>query len=75
MTVFGHPVGSVWSSCGVSAFHSLCCEVLMAPHSVHRWGAGIAQWLERRTRDRKVAGLNPCWSSRRIFFSMVDFLC
>ena len=22
-------------------------------------GAGIAQWLERRTRDRKVAGWSP----------------
>ena len=39
------------------------------------WGAGIAQWLERRTLDRKVAGSNPCWSSGRIFFSRVNFLC
>ena len=29
--------------------------------------AGIAQWLEHRTRDRKVAGSNPCWSGGRIF--------
>ena len=36
---------------------------------------GIAQWLERRTRDRKVAGSNPCWSGGRIFFSRVNFLC
>ena len=36
---------------------------------------GIAQWLERRTHDWKVAGLNPCWSGGRIFFSRVDFLC
>ena len=28
---------------------------------------GAAQWLERRTRDRKVAGSNPCWSGGRIF--------
>ena len=41
---------------------------------LHR-GAGIAQWLERRTRDRKVAGSNPCWSGGRIFFSRVNFLC
>ena len=34
---------------------------------------GIAQWLERRTRDRKVAGLNPCWSGGRIFFSGSTF--
>ena len=27
-------------------------------------GAGIAQWLECRTRDRKVAGSNP-WLERR----------
>ena len=40
----------------------------------HR-GAGIAQWLERRTRDRKVAGSNPCWSGGRVFFSRVNFLC
>ena len=39
------------------------------------WGAGIAQWLERRTRDRKVAGSNPCRSGGRIFFSRVNFLC
>ena len=38
-------------------------------------GAGIAQWLERRTRDRKVAGSNPCRSGGRIFFSRVNFLC
>ena len=37
--------------------------------------AGIAQWLERRTRDWKVAGSNPCWSGGRIFFSRVKFLC
>ena len=38
-------------------------------------GAGIAQWLECWTCDWKVAGSNPCRSSRRIFFSRVDFLC
>ena len=38
-------------------------------------GAGIAQCLERRTRDRKVAGSNPCRSGFRIFFSRVGFLC
>ena len=38
-------------------------------------GAGIAQWLERRTRDRKVAGSNPCRSGGSIFFSRVNFLC
>ena len=38
-------------------------------------GAEIAQWLERRTCDWKFAGWNPCWSSVRIFFSRVNFLC
>ena len=47
--------------------------LLIRPMMLH--GAGIAQWLERRTRDRKVAGSNPCWSGGRIFFSRVDFLC
>ena len=40
-----------------------------------KMGAGIAQWLEHRTRDWKVAGSNPCWNGGRIFFSRVDFLC
>ena len=43
--------------------------------SKQRMGAGIAQWLEHRTRDWKVAGSNPCWNGGRIFFSRVDFLC
>ena len=38
-------------------------------------GAGIAQWLEHWTRDRKVMGSNPCKSSGRIFLSGVNFLC
>ena len=38
-------------------------------------GAGIVQWSECRTRDRKVAGSNPCGTGGRIFFSRVNFLC
>ena len=38
-------------------------------------GAGVAQWLEHRIRDRKIAGSHPCWDGRRIFFSWVNFLC
>ena len=34
--------------------------------------AGIACWLQRRTRDRKVASSNPGRSGGRIFFSGVD---
>ena len=37
-------------------------------------GAGIAQWLERRTRDWKVVGSNPR-SGGRNFFSRVTYLC
>ena len=33
--------------------------------------AGIAQWLERRTRDRKVAGSSPGRNGGRIVFSAV----
>ena len=44
-------------------------------HSFRIKGVGIAQWLEHRTRDWKVAGSNPCWNGGRIFFSGVDFLC
>ena len=39
------------------------------------WRVWIAQWLERRTRDRNVAGSNPWRCGRRIFFSRVNFLC
>ena len=37
--------------------------------------ADIACWLERRTRDRKVASSNPGRSGGKIFFSRVNFLC
>ena len=59
----------------------LCNSIQCCTHS-HTWihrhtlgGAGIAQWLERRTRDWKVAGSNPCRSGGRISFSRVDYLC
>ena len=31
------------------------------------WGAGIVQWLERRTRDRKVPGSSPGKERRENF--------
>ena len=75
-------------SCGWMLFgwqYSLSCGCLLlienrpsgswwSLYVFHYW-AGIAQWLECRTCDWKVEGLNPCRSSRRIFFSMVNFLC
>ena len=39
------------------------------------WGTGTASWLERRTRDRKVASSNPGRGGGRIFFSRVNFVC
>ena len=50
-------------------------QIYIPEHVKHKKGAGIAQWLEHRTRDWKVAGSNPCWNGRRILFSRVDFLC
>ena len=37
--------------------------------------ARIACWLECRTRDPKVASSNPSRSGRRIFLSIVSFVC
>ena len=39
------------------------------------WEAGMACWLERRTRHRKVASSNPGRSGGRFFFSIVNFVC
>ena len=36
-------------------------------------GTGMAQWLEHRTRDRKVA--SPRRNGGRMFFSGDSFLC
>ena len=54
-------------------FNKFMCiqETCSSPHS----SAQIAQWLERRTRDRKVAGSKPGRSGRRIFFSRANFSC
>ena len=38
-------------------------------------GTGLAQWLERRTRNSKVAGSSPCSSGGTVFFSRVNFPC
>ena len=55
---------------------SFCLCPLTVPVTCYdSYGVGIAQWLQRWTRDWKVAGSNPCRSGGRIFFSMVNFLC
>ena len=64
---------------GISCVYIMLVLTIPGIHTIysssHGWGAWIAQWLEQQTHDQKVAGLNPCWSSRRIFFSRVNFLC
>ena len=63
--------------CSVISLHSDVSRAVHPQDKDHygtQW-AGIAQWLERRTRDWKVAGSNPFWNGGRIFFSRVDFLC
>ena len=49
--------------------------VNMYRYTCSSWGAGIAKWLEHQTCDWKDAGLSPSRSSRRMFFSRVNFLC
>ena len=45
----------------------LCDSAIgICDYALHR-GPGIAQWLERRTRDRKVAGSSPGRSGEWIF--------
>ena len=64
-------------SCRITCEHSESARerYIKAVIIIIMLGAGIAQWLEHRTRDWKVAGSNPCWNGGRIFFSRVDFLC
>ena len=39
------------------------------------WGVVIAQWLERRTHDRKVAGSRPGKSGGIYLFYILFVLC
>ena len=43
--------------------------------STEQQGIRIAKLVQRRTRDRKVAGSNPDGSGGRILFSIVNLLC
>ena len=69
----------------IDRFYIALFSALEQPHCAHvAWdfkcvtvsvlGSGITQWLERRTRDWKVAGSNTCRSGGRVFFSRVNFL-
>ena len=77
-------VGSICTARG-SMYHHLCicirsdliCFLSTGTISCHLYSGGvrIACWLERRTRDRKVASSNLGRSGGRIFFSRVNFVC
>ena len=54
---------------------SWCFEPSQPQRVISGLGAGIACWLQRRTRDRKVASSNPGRSGGRIFFSRINFVC
>ena len=64
-------VSMIWSCvCLHSVTRLVLC--LAWPHPLPSFiplGAGVACWLERRTRDRKVASSNPGRSGGRILFS------
>ena len=67
---------SNWCLCEYVCIHVCMHFVWLSLDSIQNDnGAGIAQWLECQTRDWKVTGSNPCRSSRKSFFSRVNFLC
>ena len=63
----------LWLRCSfvvaILSVHTLC---IYRGNTLHQ-GFRIACWLERRTRDRKVASSNPGRSGGRIFSS--NFVC
>ena len=67
----GGGVGWGWGGGGMFVY----TEKMDSGKNTEYWGTGIAQWLERRTRDRKVAGSNPCRRGGIIFLSGVSVLC
>ena len=75
----GKPGSPMWRECTGAALQvmppTLCLKIKEVSAHYKDSSVGIAQWLERRIRDLKVAGSNPCRSGGRIFFSRVDFLC
>ena len=52
--IFRLKLANVYPTC--SWRHTVCSD--------HLWGAEIAQWLQRRSRDQKVLGSSPGWCSR-----------
>ena len=76
---------ALWDLANSRTVHSLmlsshlvfCLPCLLPPFTVpcKTVSGKIACWLQRRTRDRKVASSNPGRSRGRIFFSRVNFVC
>ena len=67
---------SFWPLANTSPWtSSLCHTGGEGVNNYVSWGAEIAQWLERRTRDRKVSGSSPGRSGGKILFSKFNFLC
>ena len=67
--------GVPWLSSGTFCNILLACQMrVTVDHLGLCQEAGIAQWLQCQTHDRKVVGSNPSGSSRRVFFSRVNFL-
>ena len=76
------PVIVVWCTC-INSFYVNCYVEVHPP--TKKWQqekrtkktevSSVACWLERHTCDRKVASLNPGRNGRRIFFSIVNFVC
>ena len=61
------------SSCRSSVTHSYQCVQYFRLSK--QWYGWQCLGLEHQTRDRKVPGSSPGRTSRRIFFSSVNFLC
>ena len=64
----GHNLSLICQMTSEDIKHQLIIIINVKQHkSCKQQGAGIAQWLEHRTRDWKVAGSNPFWNGGRIF--------
>ena len=65
-----------WWTLHIGNMLSVCfCRELVPLYYCVPWWAGIACWLERWTRDRRVASSNPSRRGGRIFFSRANFVC
>ena len=66
---------ATWVSCFLRPSSNLSIKLKKETVYCRDYWTGMACWLERRTRDRKVASSNRCRSGGKMFFSRVNFLC